>query len=120
MKKQTQVSPFMQDLFILSVGILILISAFFIEEDTLPFYLFLAAGIALSVGGVCLAVFTVLKAVLTTLYSGFRTLYGIRVDAKQDGWLMSIVVREIQEIRGVPLLFILFILLIGFMLGLLF
>ena len=87
-RKQSQVSPLMQDILLCTIGIGILFTLIFIKQDTIPFYFVLSMGTAVSVGGILLALVTILKACLSARASAFKALYGVRIEAHQKGCLL--------------------------------
>lgn len=117
--KHTKVSSIMQDIFFVVFGIFILLIAVLYDSDSLLILLLYGASIILIIYGL-LEIFAeiVLRTSLASR-SVFGKLLDIRVYARNVKGIMHVSVREYREAKGVSLLFLLLILLVGIMIGLL-
>ncbi|PIQ73049.1 hypothetical protein COV58_04590 [Candidatus Roizmanbacteria bacterium CG11_big_fil_rev_8_21_14_0_20_36_8] len=112
-----KLSPIWQDMTLIIIGFLFLMYAVAEGNDDLILMIFgFTGGIIMGLGIIEL-VYEIVKQVSFTTGSALVKIFNIKIYTRRVGFLISMVIRDSKEARGVSLVFLLMIFILGFVLG---
>ncbi|MDP4010759.1 MAG: hypothetical protein Q8P72_00855 [Candidatus Roizmanbacteria bacterium] len=115
--QKIKIAPLWQDLTLVFVGFFILMYAVAKGDNDLILIIFGIIGGIFMVLGIIELVYEIVKQVSFTTGSALVKVFNIKIYTRRIGFLISMVVRDAQEAKGVSLVFLFIIFLIGFVVG---
>lgn len=115
--RSIKLSPLWQDIILVVVGFLFLMYAVAKGNDDLILIIFGFTGGIIMALGIIELVYEVVKQVSFTVGSALVKIFNIKIYARRVGYLISMVIRDSKEARGVSLLFLILIFIVGYILG---
>ena len=112
-----KLAPLWQDIILVVVGFFILMYAVAKGNNDLILIVFGFTGGIIMALGIIELVYEVVKQVSFTTGSALIKMFNIKIYTRRIGFVISMTVRDSKEARGVSLIFLLMIFILGFVLG---
>jgi|GEM_PF-5129345 len=106
-----------QNILLIVVGFVFLLIAIAFGSHDIVFMIFASIGGIIMILGVIETVYELVKQVSFSAESALVKLFNIKIYTKRVGFLISMLVRDAKEARGVSLIFLLMVFILGFVIG---